>query len=769
MKKFARFIWKVIRNLVLFLIILYLGILFYKNVYVRYFKYPIFNAHLTWSSQKVSSKTIYLKSFIVRFDEKIGSLRITDKNNKYLFESLPKSAFFHGAIGKENVNEARGSFFIKDDLINKCDVQSIEQIKQESDTKILITGKLFCRRNIESNYNFLISEKNSNELEFDGKVLNDKINRTFLTFRSHPNDFYTGFGEQFSYMNMNGRRLPIFVMEQGVGRGDEPITTGADLTAKSGGDWHTSYAGMPYFIKTGYNRPVSGFYLKNYEYSVFDFRDNDLAQVSLFSGHIHGSFLNGEHPKDIISIFTEYTGRMRKLPDWILKGAVIGIQGGTSKVQKIYELFKELKTPVAAFWLQDWVGQRKTSFGKQLWWNWELDKDRYSDWPNMVNSLKHENVYLLIYINPFLADVKEKENKKNNYYNIARDKGYLVKKQDGSDYLILNTSFSAALVDLSNPHAYQWLKGIIYKEMISTGAKGWMADFGEALPYDAKLSSGQSPQIYHNRYPEEWAKLNREVINSLPGSQDYVFFTRAGYTKSPGYSTLFWEGDQMVSWGRHDGIKSAVIGLLSGGLSGVSLNHSDIGGYTTITNPIANYHRSKELLIRWMELNSMSTVFRSHEGNRPEENHQVYSDKVTMKYFNRMARLYASWFDYRKILVKEASRTGIPVVRPAFLEFPDEKNSYFDGIPKYYMIGEDYLFAPILNEGQEGVTFKAPKGVWIHLWSQKEYSGNKKIAVDAPLGFPAIFYKKHSKYGKQFYEKCQEYGIIENNDVTINN
>lgn len=766
MKKIFRFLFKTVINLFFLLVILYLGILFYQNVYVKYFKYPVFSANLTWSSEKVSDTTIYLDSFIVRFDEESGRLRITDKDNKYLFESLSKSAFLHGAIGKEEASEARGSFFIDDEIINKCDVQSIESIQEIKNTAkktegVQITGKVFCRQNITSDYIFSLKEASKSELVFSAIFSNNKINRTFITFRSSPKDYYTGFGEQFSYMNMNGRRLPVFIMEQGIGRGDEPITTGADITAKSGGNWHTSYAGIPYFMKTGYDVPVSGLYLKNYEYSVFDFRDDDMAQISVFSNDVRGSLLNGDHPKDIIKTFTDYSGKMRILPDWILKGAVLGIQGGTAKVQRVYEQFRELNTPLSALWLQDWVGQRKTSFGKQLWWNWELDADRYADWQNMAYSLEAEGVYLLIYINPFLADVKDKKNKKKNYFEIAKEKGYLVKKPDGSDYLILNTSFSAGLVDLTNPRAYRWLKGVIQKEMVNIHAKGWMADFGEALPYEAKLHSGETGKSYHNRYPEEWAKLNREVIDSLPNGRNYVFFTRAGYTKSPGYSTLFWEGDQMVSWGRHDGIKSGVIGLLTGGVSGISLNHSDIGGYTTITNPIANYHRSKELLIRWMELNAMSTVFRSHEGNRPDENHQIYSDKETIVYFDKMARLYASWFDYRKILVKEASETGIPVVRPAFLEFPNEAKSYSDGVPDYFMIGEDFLFAPVLNEGQEGVAFKAPKGVWVHLWSQKEYSGNAMIAVDAPLGSPAVFYKKGSKYGEQFFEKARDYKIIE--------
>jgi hypothetical protein len=58
---------------------------------------------------------------------------------------------------------------------------------------------------------------------------------------------------------------------------------------------------------------------------------------------------------------------------------------------------------------------------------------------------------------------------------------YLVKNQEGEPYRITISSFSAALVDLTNPEAWNWIKDIIKQELISNGASGWMADFGEAL------------------------------------------------------------------------------------------------------------------------------------------------------------------------------------------------------------------------------------------------------------------------------------------------
>lgn len=121
-----------------------------------------------------------------------------------------------------------------------------------------------------------------------------------------------------------------------------------------------------------------------------------------------------------------------------------------------------------------------------------------------------------------------------------------------------------------------------------------------------------------------------ENLNDEEGDEELVFFMRAGYRGSPRWATLFWEGDQMVSWQRNDGIKSAVTGLLSSGVSGYAFNHSDIGGYCTVDLPFIRYRRTEELLLRWMELNAFSVVFRSHEVRASCNHHSQLPDSRTV-------------------------------------------------------------------------------------------------------------------------------------------
>lgn len=230
--------------------------------------------------------------------------------------------------------------------------------------------------------------------------------------------------------------------------------------------------------------------------------------------------------------------------------------------------------------------------------------------------------------------------------------------------MVPNTAFDVGMLDLTHPRTASWFKKIL-QEMLDDGVRGWMADFGEGLPIDACLYSGEDPVSAHNRYPKLWAKINQEFVeewqSSLVGkdkedpAEALVFFMRAGFRDSLKWAMLFWEGDQMVRWQANDRIKSSAVGLLSSGLSGYVFNHRDIGGYCAVNLPFFKYQRGEELLLRWMELNAFTTVFRTHEGNKPSLNSQFYSNQKTLSHFAHFAKVYKAWKFYTVQLVKVMS------------------------------------------------------------------------------------------------------------------
>ena len=708
-------------------------------------------------SEGVETGVYHVGRFAVEVRRSPGfAVSVTHGSDRVLWSSIPGEAFVSAARGEETVEQSRGHFSVEDEVEDPHADQTVDSVEREGEG-LVVAGRLLGGGSDAVGYELSFSPAGDDRLRFEAEVDDPSYDRVYLTYASDPEERFFGFGTQYTFLDLKGHEVPIFIQEQGIGRGEQPITLAVDWRAGAGGTPYTGYASVPHYVTS----EMRSLFLENYEYSSFDLTEDDRVQVEVFSPSMRGQILNGETPAGLIEEYTEYSGRMRPLPPWILSGAVVGMQGGTRRVREVHRELEALDTPVAAFWLQDWVGQRETSFGTQLWWNWELDTDRYPGWRRLVSDLRREDVRVMSYVSPFLADPSEKRDSDRNLFAEARQKGYLVENDGGEPYMVRISDFSAAMVDLTDPGARAWIKGVIRDNLIGGGVSGWMADFGEGLPYDAALSSGADPKSFHNRYAEEWAEVNREAIREAGRADDIVFFHRSGYTRSPEYSTLFWLGDQLVSWDEHDGIKSAVTGLLSSGLSGYSLQHPDIGGYTAIENPLIGYRRSKELLMRWTELGAFTVVFRTHEGNRPELNHQFYSDAETTRHFSRLAKVYAAWEPYRRELVHQASRTGLPVVRHPFLHYPDDPEVY--GLEHQFMVGPEFMVAPVLDPGERSVELYLPAGRWVHLWSGEGYGSPEAgvwVEVEAPVGEPAVFYREGSGAGEDFREELGREGLL---------
>lgn len=697
--------------------------------------------------------------------------------NRHLFDTLPGEAWIKSGIQHIDAKENRGSFIINEQLAQQCDYQTIDAVSASTD-RVEIAGTISGDAACTSPYHLTFIRLRTGHLQFQLRFDNAAVNYSVLQYQSTPDERFYGFGEQFSLLNMKGHAVPILSQEGGVGRGQLPITPIINLGSPgSGGNAFSTYYAVPQYI-TSNNTSV---FLENTTYSVFDLTHTDRVQIRLFDGAMTGRILAGDSMLELIERFTEYSGRMRPLPDWFNEGAIVGMQGGTEKVKQVQQELQRRGTPVAGYWLQDWVGKRKTRVGSQLWWNWELDRDRYPDWNGLVDSIEADGGKVLCYINPFLVDATRKGNVRRNLYQEAVNLGYLVKKADGSNYQIANTDFSAGMIDLTNPGAIAWTKSVINDNVIGEGrCHGWMHDFAEALPFDAVLYNGKIGAQYHNQYAIDWARLAREAVEEAGYGDSIVFFNRSGATRTPGYSTLLWQGDQLVTWDKYDGFQSAILATLTGGFSGISLNHADIGGYTNVSVGKLGFNREQELLLRWMEFAAFTTAFRTHEGLKPELNAQFSDNDTTYRQFDKFARVYKALAFYRKQLFQEAAEKGYPVVRHPMLNYPNDR--MLADLKNEIMLGSEILMAPIIrkqafNNGWNKVYLpEATQTTWINIFNGKKYGKNGNVQppawlqalnpahgnwrwVYSPLGEPAAFYREGSAVGAQLESNLKALGV----------
>ena len=316
-------------------------------------------------------------------------------------------------------------------------------------------------------------------------------------------------------------------------------------------------------------------------------------------------------------------------------------------------------------------------------------------------------------------------------------------KHSGEVYLEDFGEFHAGMLDFTNPAAAEWYRNVIKKEMIDLGLSGWMADFGEALPPDAKLHSGENAELVHNHYPALWAKANHDAVKDAGRQDDIVYFMRAGYTGSSRYASSIWAGDQLVNWSLDDGLATVIPAGLSLGMCGIGYFHSDIGGYTTV----AWIKRTKELFMRWTEHAAFTQTMRTHEGNRPGSNWQFNSDAETLAHFARMTRIYAALRDYHQHLSNEYVATGLPPMRHPYIHF--ENDPVLHTLKYQYLYGRELLVAPVYRKGARKQKVYLPDDLWIHLWTGKAYPKGWHT-VEAPLGKPPVFYRNGSDFSVLF-------------------
>ncbi|MFD0204430.1 MULTISPECIES: alpha-glucosidase [Saccharothrix] len=537
-----------------------------------------------------------------------------------------------------------------------------------------------------------------------------------------------GLGVQCAPFDHSGRFVPVVTREQGIGRGGQPLTWLAEATQGAGGDRFAAYAPVP-FALVGQGRAIGS---ETTDYTTWDARDDARLDVTAWSERVEVTVYSGTGAAEVVSARTGDTGRPPVPPRWALEGAIVGLQGGSAEVRRKLGVVRAAGAPVSAVWLQDWVGQRTTSFGERLWWTWEVDRDRYPDWDDLVAELADEGVRVLTYVNPFL--VTGKPGVRRDLYAEAERLGHLVRHPDGGAYLLGQGEFTAALVDLSDPGAREWFTDVIARQVAGAGASGWMADFGEGLPFDAVIAGGDAA-AWHNRWPDLWARVNRDA-RERAGVPDAVVFHRSAGPLSPGLAPMLWAGDQTTTFDGHDGLRSALHGMLAAGASGFPLIHSDTGGYTGLDRPVVGVSRSPELLARWAELSAWGAVLRTHEGNRPAESAQVHQVEHAAA-FAAQARVFAALVDYRIAAVEHACTTGVPVLRHGFLlDMPTTDDQYF--------FGESFLVAPVLDEGATTVRALLPPGRWVHLWTGEEHgdpAAAVEVTVPAPLGRPGVFHR----------------------------
>lgn len=253
------------------------------------------------------------------------------------------------------------------------------------------------------------------------------------------------------------------------------------------------------------------------------------------------------------------------------------------------------------------------------------------------------------------------------------------------------------------------------------------ASFRGELPPDVVFHDEDRKATHakmHNVFGQLMSRASHQGLKEANGKRPFVI-TRATYAGGQKYSTV-WTGDNQSLWSH---LQLMVPQLCNLGLSGFSLAGTDIGGFGGDSNG--------ELLVRWVQAAVFSPLFRNHSAmfSLFQEPWQ-FGDEI-MDIYRKYVELRYRILPYLYDLCRMTEFTGLPVMRPLVLHYPNDPNVF--KINDQFLVGENLMAAPILEEGKTRRLVYFPAGTWYDYFSGRPYEGASYHAVEADLDQLPIF------------------------------
>ena len=222
------------------------------------------------------------------------------------------------------------------------------------------------------------------------------------------------------------------------------------------------------------------------------------------------------------------------------------------------------------------------------------------------------------------------------------------------------------------------------------------------------------------------------LLKLQPNVRPFVM-TRASYAGGHRYAAT-WTGDNSSTW---DHLRQTTPQIVNLGLSGFAMSGADVGGFAGSPQ--------SELLTRWLEVAAFHPIDRDHTatGTNPQEpweNGTAEDLSLRRRYIEERYRL----MPYLYTTAEELSRTGLPIMRPLFMEFP---HGAADGGPldlstgNAFMVGADLLVAqsPYPDEVDD-YAVALPPATWYDYWtgSRIDPTSGRKGIDNAAISQPEV-------------------------------
>jgi alpha-glucosidase len=666
---------------------------------------------------------------IIDFKKDVDKLYFTTSNNVVLQITIRRDSVLRFRYTTKGVFENDFSYAITKHAasgFNKL------EITEDDVYYIVTTSKLICKI-FKENLHISIFDAKDNKLicedelgfhweesyEYGGDIV--KLSKV-----SQEGESYFGLGDKSIPNNLKGKRFENWVTDSySFGRNTDPL-----------------YKDIPFY--TGlHHKKAYGIFFDNTFRSFFDFCQERRNITSFWAqgGEMNYYFIYGPKMTDVVSSYTDLTGRPHQLPPlWALgyhqcKWSYYP----ESKVKQVAKTFRELKIPCDAIYLDiDYMDGFKC-----FTWN----KEYFPNPKKMVKELADDGFKTIVIIDPGI-----KIDTDYPVFKEALEKDYFCKRADGPYMKGKVWPGDCYFPDFTNPEVREWWSNL-FKELIEDiGVKGVWNDMnepavmevpGKTFPNDVRHNyDGNycSHRKAHNVYGMQMARATYHGLKKFSYPKRPFVITRAAYSGTQRY-TSSWTGDNVASW-EHLAIANAQAQRMC--MSGFSFIGSDIGGFAEQPNG--------ELYTRWIQLGVFHPFCRTHSsGDHGEQEPFSFDTNVTnivRKFieirYQLLPYLYTSFWQY--------ANEGIPILKSLMLFDQEDHHTHYRN--DEFVYGDKILICPIIEPNAKGRRMYFPIGKWFSFWDAEVVNGGEEKWVDADIDSMPIYIKEGAiipKYPIQQY------------------
>jgi alpha-D-xyloside xylohydrolase len=447
-----------------------------------------------------------------------------------------------------------------------------------------------------------------------------------------------------------------------------------------------------------------------------------------------------DQPADIVRAYSEVTGRAPLMPGWASGFWQCKLRYKTQdELLGIAREYKRRGLPLSVIVIDyfHWTRQGE----------WRFYPEEWPDPAAMVAELDQLGVKLMVSIWPTVNPASEN-------YREMEDLGLLVGNERGIGVQLpiwdRGESGRALMTfyDATSPDARRYIWAKVKEGYYKYGIKTWWLDACEPelrpeQPENLRYHLGPGAEV-SNIYPMLHAKGFYDGMRA-EGEEEILALCRSAWAGSQRYGALVWSGDIDSTF---EDLRRQIPAGLNIGLSGIPWWTTDIGGFKNgdITSP-----SFRELIVRWFQFGVFCPVFRLHGIREPGTmvgSEQTGAPNEVWSFGDEAYAIIRQLLFLRERLrpyvmeqMRVAHETGLPPMRPLFLDFPADPVSW--ETEDQFLFGSDVLVAPVVTEGARERRVYLPAGpggtTWQDAWTGAEYQGGGWITAPAPLDTIPVF------------------------------